>query len=151
MRESLIRCWAAEPWHCWLKEAPPWIDILAEILVRLPQCALEQLLAAGRPLVLLPPVNQGRIVRMTKPLANGANIMQLDERLLGRPRSEAIGILTHELAHAYAADLATDDELTNDLEADRLAIKWGFGKELLAALERDLEANHPRTRAARAA
>ena len=80
MVESLIKRWAHAPWHSWIKDDPVWCDLLAELLARLPASAVRRLLASGRPLIVLPPVNQGRVLRITQPLLTGAQILQLDAR-----------------------------------------------------------------------
>lgn len=142
LKTSLIRKWAHAPWHSWLKEHRPWLDLFAELWARLPSDAVQELVASPRELIVLPPVNFGRVVRIAAPLLTGAFILQLDERLLERPRAEALAILAHELAHLCTA--IDDDELQNDLRADQLAAAWGFKQGLVEALGRDLETEHPR-------
>lgn len=142
MKERFIRKLAYAPWHAWIKDSPDWMDLLAEIWARLPEAALRKICLGAPKLVILPPVYGGRIVRLDAPLWRGAYIMQLDPNLLERPRDHAIGILAHEFAHLCVE--ATADELTNDLAADRLAIKWGFHSELRDALRNDLGESHPR-------
>ncbi len=142
--EALIRHWANAAPHAWLKENPPWVELFADLLARMPGVALQKLLGSARPLLVLPPVYFGRVVRLTAALPAGANILQLDERLLERPREEAVGILAHELAHLCVPTPPHADELKNDLEADQLAVSWGFRSELVQALCRDLEEDHPR-------
>lgn len=145
-KTSLIRRWAHAPWHSWLKTEPEWLEVFAELWARIPEEEMAQLFTATRPLVVLPPVETGRVVRVRGPLLAGVHILQLDSRLLARPRKQAVAILAHELAHLCVR--AQNDELTNDLEADRLVLAWGFGEGLLDALKTDLEAEHPRVRAA---
>jgi hypothetical protein len=146
-KHSLIRRWAHAPWHAWIKDEPQWLDIFAELWTRLPEAPLKTLLTSTRPLIILPPVHFGRVVRIKGPLLLGASILQLDDRLLERPREQTLGILAHELAHLCVP--ASDNELTNDLLADRLVRSWGLGPELLQALNMDLDAQHPRVTEAR--
>ncbi|MBI3555982.1 MAG: hypothetical protein HY074_06950 [Deltaproteobacteria bacterium] len=143
-KESLIRHWANSAPHAWLKENPLWVELFAELLARMPGKALQKLLGSARPLIVLPPVYFGRVVRLTAALPAGANILQLDARLLDRPRDEAVGILAHELAHLCVVTAPHADELKNDLEADQVACRWGFRTQLAQALGRDLESDHPR-------
>ena len=150
-KESLIRHWANSAPHAWLKENPVWVDIFADLLSRLPAKALQKLLGSARPLIVLPPVYFGRVVRLTAALPAGANILQLDDRLLERPKEEAVGILAHELAHLCVPTAPHADELKNDLEADQVAVGWGFRTELVQALSRDLSLDHPRILAAQIA
>lgn len=145
-KESLIRRWACQPWHCWLKKDSQWLEIIAELFARMPEKPLRRLLSPFRPLIVLPPPNMGQVVRIQGPLVAGALILQLDSKLLLREYPEIIGILAHELGHLSCE--ATSDALQNDLEADKIAISWGFETELLKALRRDLEIDHPRVRAA---
>lgn len=149
MKENWIREWAHAPWHCWLKEQPAWLDLFAELWARMPEIALRKILATTRTLVVLPPVHYGRVIRLSRPLLTGAHILQLDTKLLERPRKEQIGILAHEMGHLCSP--VTEDETQNDLEADRFAIEWGFRDELVEALARDLESEHPRVKAAKKA
>lgn len=142
MKEALVRRWAHAPWHCWIKEQPEWVDIFAELWVRLPHAAVKQLLCAPRELIVLPPPNQARVVRVMSPLLMGASIVQLDSQLLARPRDEVVAILAHEFAHLCT--MIADDELKNDLAADHLVRVWGFEDELRQALTRDLAGDHPR-------
>lgn len=142
MKEQLLRRWAHAPWHSWLKEEPQWAGLFAELLSRLPESALRRLIFLARPLVVLPPVCFGRVVRLNQPFLVGANILQLDGALLERSREETLGILAHELAHLCVD--ARADELENDLAADRLAAEWGFRDELMLALKQDLADDHPR-------
>lgn len=142
MKEALIRRWAHAPWHCWIKEQPRWVDIFAELWARLPEDAVKQLVSAGRELIVLPPPNQARVVRVMAPLLTGASIVQLDAQLLNRPRDEVVAILAHEFAHLCT--MIAEDELKNDLAADHLVRVWGFENELRQALARDLEGDHPR-------
>lgn len=145
-KESLIRRWAHASWHSWLKSEPEWTVIFAELWMRLPEEALESVLTSVRPLIVLPPVEAGRVVRIRGPLLAGARILQLDSRLLSRSVDETLAILAHELAHLCAPVI--NDELANDLEADRLVVSWGLGAGLLKALKRDLDHDHPRVIAA---
>lgn len=146
MRERLIREWAHAPWHSWLKGEPAWLDLFAEFWARIPEQGLRRLFFSARALIVLPPVHCGRVVRITRPLPTGASILQLDEKLLERPREERLGILAHEVAHLCSPP--ADDPLQNDLIADRIAAAWGFAVELRLALARDLEDTHPRRVAA---
>lgn len=145
MKTALIRKWAHAPWHSWIKEHPEWVNLFAELWARLPEPAVKQLLCAPCELVVLPPVNYSRVVRLATPLLSGAYILQLDMRLTERPRAEAVAILAHEVAHLCTT--ISEDELDNDLRADQLVVSWGFHKELLGALNADLEASHPRVKA----
>ena len=151
MVERILKRWSHAPWHSWLRDEPAWLELIANLWARMPRSAVFRLLNTARPLVILPPVEMGRVVRITTPLPAGANILMLDARLLDRSAAEALGILAHELAHACVYGDAECDELANDLEADRLALSWGFRAELVTALERDLDPAHPRLAAARAA
>lgn len=153
---ALLKTWAHAPWHSWLKAEPAWVELISQLLARLPDRALQRLLCSARPLIVLPPAYCGRVVRLTQALPAGANILQLDAGLLGRPAGEALGILAHELGHLCVPDSMQvyqiyDDELKNDLAADRVARSWGFGAELIQALQRDLEDGHPRIVAAQSA
>lgn len=145
LKPALIRKWAHAPWHAWIKEHPEWVNLFAELWARLPESAVKQLLCAPRELIVLPPVNFSRVVRIASPLLTGAFILQLDHRLTERSRADAVAILAHEMAHLCTA--ICDDELTNDLRADQLVVSWGFQSELLGALNADLEATHPRIKA----
>src|SRR4051812_7364394 len=98
-KESLIRRWAHAPWHSWIKTEPQWLEIFAELLQKMPEASLRKLSSGVRPLVVLPPVEMGRVVRIKGPLLGGAVLLQLDANLLQRGRAEALGILAHELAH----------------------------------------------------
>jgi hypothetical protein len=146
-KASLIKRWAHAPWHAWLKDEPEWLDLLAEVFARIPEDAMRQLTNPLRPLVLLPPVQMGRVVRLKGHFLLGASILQLDEKLLKRPRNETLGIIAHELAHLCVPAENTADH--NDTAADALARAWGFSAELYAALAEDLEEAHPRVQEAR--
>ena len=149
-----LKRWAHAPWHCWLKEEKQWLEIFAELWSRLPAPVFETLIGRTRPLIVLPPVQQSRIVRITESLPVGAHILQLDTQLLQRPRPETLGILAHELAHIYIAatgDMISVEDLTNDLKADSLARQWGFEAELTQALCSDFDSAHPRRVLAKAA
>lgn len=52
----------------------------------------------------------------------------------------AIGVIAHELAHAWLNEHVSPEESeVRELDADRLARRWGFGSELDAL---DLETEH---------
>lgn len=145
MEKRLWSLWAQAPWHAWLKDSPQWSDLFVAMAVKLPHEVVVRLLNPIRPLILLPPVNQSRVVRIQAELKAGAHILQLDAALLGRPREEALAILAHEMAHLCLP--ATGDPEKDDLAADALAATWGFGTGLAAAVTRDGGPGHPRVRA----
>lgn len=144
--EQILKKWAHAPWHSWIKEEPLWLRLIAEFWARLPREALAQINAAAPELIFLPPTAHARIVRLDRAIPAGSAIVQLNDPLLSRPRDQALAILAHELAHVCVP--ATADELENDLQADSLATRWGFGQALLLALKSDLEPAHPRILAA---
>jgi hypothetical protein len=125
-----------------------WAEIFVDVASKLPPEALGRLIHPVRPLILLPPVRGGRVVRIHTELKAGASILQLDETLLSRPRDEAEAILAHELAHLMLAPSGDADK--DDLAADALAARWGFSVGLEAALSRDVGVNHPRSVALKA-
>ncbi|MEW6055215.1 MAG: hypothetical protein AB1540_01260 [Bdellovibrionota bacterium] len=148
MKYALLANWCSAPWHAWLKEQPQWLRLWAEVWSKIPEPALSQILASPQPLVILPPVEMSQIVRIEHALPQGAFLLQMNRSLLDRPRDEAVAILAHELGHRCAKNLSSDP-IANDLEADRIAISWGFDKGLIKALERDVCDSNPRLAAAK--
>ncbi len=146
MAERLLRLWAEAPWHSWMVDAHRvWAELFLDVAGRLPAEALGRLIHPVRPLILLPPVRGGRVVRINAELKAGASLLQLDAALLTRPRVEAEAILAHELAHLMLAP--SGDIEKDDLAADAQAARWGFSAGLQEALARDVGADHPRSRA----
>ena len=134
--------WALSPWHCWFQTQPEWLNLFIEVAGRIPAPEMNRLLQPSRPLIVLPPVEYGRVIRIDATLIGGASIMQLNQSLLLRPRIEALALIAHELAHLIVPP--TGDVLKDDLNADWHAARWGFSEGLMAALQKDAPANHPR-------
>ncbi len=143
VQDRLWKSWAAAPWHAWLRVEPLWLNLVLDVALAIPQSRLSQLLSPVRPLILLPPVEFGRVVHIDAALVAGARLMQLDRRLLDRPRCEALAILAHEFGHLCTA--RTGEMAIDDSAADDCAVEWGFGAGLLQALRRDLGEADPRT------
>ncbi len=59
----------------------------------------------------------------------------LDSDLLKEPKDVAIGTIAHEFAHLFLGH-AAPGSLQNEYEADTLAEKWGFKKQIKAMRKR---------------
>ncbi len=72
-------------------------------------------------------------------LAGSQTITFYTELLSQLSENASIGVMAHELAHAWLNEhFIPDDSGARESEADELARKWGFGKEL-AALDQETE------------
>jgi hypothetical protein len=56
-------------------------------------------------------------------------IVVCDPRLLNEPRKVALGTIAHEFAHLFLGHIAPSG-LENEYQADDLARRWGFKKEI---------------------
>ena len=63
------------------------------------------------------------------PKINKLPIIVLSQKLATMPEDVAIGIVAHEIAHAYIRDYGGYSD-ANEISADLLANEWGFGKEI---------------------
>ncbi|MGA2198381.1 MAG: hypothetical protein ABSG45_00415 [Nitrososphaerales archaeon] len=71
--------------------------------------------------------------------AGSQTITFYTELLSQLSESASVGVMVHELAHAWLNEhLLPEDSAAREGEADELARKWGFEKEL-AALEQETE------------
>ena len=111
---------------------PSFAEAVAEVLTRIPESALDGLIDKGTYLVF-PAVNVSFVDRITyRPGEESLSLVVLSSGLAKASRSEAIGIVAHELAHAFlghssgGADAANPEELA----ADDLARSWGFVEEI---------------------
>lgn len=144
LTERLWMQWAQAPWHGWLKNEPQWLNLFLSVALRLPQDVTIRLLQPVRPLILVPPVEMGRVIRINAAMSAGVYILQMDRRLLERPVPEAEAILAHEIAHMLIPPSGNPD--LDDREADRVAARWGYREGLIQALQKDLSGDHPRLR-----
>lgn len=75
--------------------------------------------------------------RVREGLAPGSDLVLLDPRASELPNQQLAGVLAHELAHVYIRDTTgnpTPQTTEGEMEADRVAASWGFGRELHAHL-----------------
>jgi len=61
--------------------------------------------------------------------------INLDSDLLNEPKDVAIGTIAHEFAHLFLGH-AAPGSLQDEYEADTLAKKWGFKKQIKAMRKR---------------
>lgn len=75
--------------------------------------------------------------RVREGLPPGSDLVLVDHRASDLPGQQLAGVLAHELAHIYVRDTTgnpTPQTTEGEMEADRVAVSWGFGRELHAHL-----------------
>ena len=144
-RLVMVRQWISQPWNQWIQSPHQslWLDLFSRFFCILPMHVIEKVfLTSEKPFIFLPPVHGGRLVDISQMLKHGAFFLQLDARAMTSPTDEALALLAHEVAHAFAPP--TNNSHENDLIADRLVVDWGLGFGLKSALSKELATTHPR-------
>jgi hypothetical protein len=106
---------------------PSLLEVIAEVLTRIPQSALEGLVEKNAYLIF--PATHACYAGQLRMAPTGSlSFVVLASFLEKSPKNAAIGFVAHELAHVFL-DHTSGGE-TNELAADDLARSWGFTEEV---------------------